>query len=452
MSDLRALLVRATLDEEFRELMRRDLDRAFEGYELESEDEAVLRRGDHGLLALIGKVLAEEITVREAPELPDTAPESAAPSVQLPDLKFDVTLSPTQIGDVLTYRASIEHAPTRPSAGGPAPSRAAPPTDPQWGHRLGSAAAHEAADAVRKAPEGERSSALLALIAALKDPDAEETRPAPDLPDGEPDLRVVGLGIKNYDHLTVETDRALRRARQVLYLDTGLATRELLEERCDDVVPLYAESYAERGSRLNAYHHVAARVLSAALVGGPIVFAIQGHPSVFCYPPILMRDLARMLGIPFEILPGISAMDCLFAELGIDPAVHGVQMYEATDLLLRCRPLAPDVPTLIWQAGTVETRLHSRRVSSEGRFDRLKAWLSRFYPLDHPITAFFSAPHPLVPSTRFDFALGDIGSHAAALHPGITLYLPPVAARPLVDLELLKKLDSPAHLAAITRG
>jgi hypothetical protein len=43
---------------------------------------------------------------------------------------------------------------------------------------------------------------------------------------------------------------------------------------------------------------------------------------------------ARMEGISACMLPGISAEDCLFAELGIEPSENGCQSFEATDFLV----------------------------------------------------------------------------------------------------------------------
>jgi hypothetical protein len=44
MNDLRAFLVRATLDEEFRERVRRAPDEAFAGFELAKDEREILRR------------------------------------------------------------------------------------------------------------------------------------------------------------------------------------------------------------------------------------------------------------------------------------------------------------------------------------------------------------------------------------------------------------------------
>ena len=264
------------------------------------------------------------------------------------------------------------------------------------------------------------------------------------------DIFIVGLGVLNVDHVTRETEAVLRRSNEVLYVDTGVATRAYLEGLCPKVTALYETSYAEDAPRLNAYARMAARVVDAAMDHPPVTFAMQGHPIVGVYAPFLIRDLARILNLEVIVLPGISAMDCLFAELMVDPCVGGMQMYEATDLLLRRRPLQPDVPLFIWQIGNVETRLHTTRVSRPERFARLRDYLLRFYSPHHRITAAYSTSHPLMPSTIRRFALADICAYAHLLHAGFTIFLPPTHERPVEDSDLLRQMDDPDHLSQIT--
>lgn len=265
------------------------------------------------------------------------------------------------------------------------------------------------------------------------------------------DITVLGLGLCGLEHITREAERAIGTAREVLYLDTGVATRDWLEARCPRVSSLYEQTYVQDHPRLGAYHVMAARVVAAALDHAPVVFAIQGHPLVFVHAPVLVRDLAAVLGLSVELLPGISAFDTLFADLWLDPCVYGLQVYEATDLLLRRRPLQPDVPALIWQVGNLETRLHTTRVSRPERFERFTRHLLQFYPGDHPVSAVYCSPHPLVPTERIELPLARLGEHAHLLHPGLTLYLPPTHVRPLQDAQLLELIDSAEHLRRITR-
>ena len=265
------------------------------------------------------------------------------------------------------------------------------------------------------------------------------------------DIYIVGLGVLNVDQLTREVERVIRRSNEVLYVDTGVATRAHLASLCPRVTSLFESSYEESSHRLNAYHHMAARVLDAALDHPPVTFAIHGHPVVGVYAPFLIRDMAGLLNLEVQVLPGISAMDCLFAELMVDPCVTGMQMYEATDLLLRRRPLQPDVPALIWQIGCVETTLHTMRVSNSERFERLRDHLLRFYPADHQVSACYSSPHPLMPSTVYRFAVQELCEQAHLLHSGFTLFIPAATERPIEDTELLRQVDSVEHLRRITR-
>jgi hypothetical protein len=169
------------------------------------------------------------------------------------------------------------------------------------------------------------------------------------------------------------------------------------------------------------------------------------------HPPFLVLELANALGVRVKVLPGTSAIDTLVADLRIDPVVHGVQMYEATDLLLRRRPLHNDVPAIIWQIGSLETGLHNQRVSRPERFARFVAHLRQYYPPRHQVVAIYSSPHPLLPPAILRFALEDMGRYAEEIHAGFTLYVPPAVGRPVQDWDLAAKLYSVDHLRNLTR-
>jgi hypothetical protein len=264
------------------------------------------------------------------------------------------------------------------------------------------------------------------------------------------DIWIAGLGLQTVGHVTREVEQAIRASREVLYVDTGVATRSFLESLCPRVTSLYEESYSDEGSRVNAYDHMAARVVEAALDHPPVTFALHGHPLVAAIPPFLVLELANALDLSVALLPGVSAIDTILADLRLDPVVHGIQMYEATDMLLRRRPLQPEVPAILWQIGPLETCLHSMAVSRPERFSRFVAHLLQFYPPRHEVVAIYCSPHPLLDPSILRFALEDMGEHAREIHTGFTLYVPPVASRPIQDYDLLGKLYSVDHLRSIT--
>ena len=50
---------------------------------------------------------------------------------------------------------------------------------------------------------------------------------------------------------------------------------------------------------------------------------VYGHPGVFVYASHEAVRRCRLEGLPARMLPGISAEDCLLADLGVDPGVRG---------------------------------------------------------------------------------------------------------------------------------
>ena len=77
-------------------------------------------------------------------------------------------------------------------------------------------------------------------------------------------------------------------------------------------------------------------------------------------------------------------------------------------LLLRRRPLQPDVPALIWQIGNLETTLHSSRPSAPARFERLVAHLESFYAPEHPVYVVYASPHPLLDANLLEATVASL--------------------------------------------
>lgn len=63
--------------------------------------------------------------------------------------------------------------------------------------------------------------------------------------------------------------------------------------------------------------------------------------------------IAREEGHAVKMYPGVSALDCLFADLEVDPARLGCAIYEARDLLVRERPLLLSSHVILLQVWVV---------------------------------------------------------------------------------------------------
>ena len=264
------------------------------------------------------------------------------------------------------------------------------------------------------------------------------------------DVYILGTGMVSARQLTREAEQALDRVGDVYLLHPLPEVRALVRDRCDSVVDLTDEY--ERGSeRSDSYEAMARRVLDrAADADDPIAFAVYGHPTAGVTPTELIRKRATDRDMRVEIVPGISSLDCLYAELGIDPFARGMQVFEATDLLLYDIDLDPETPAFVVQVGLTGTRLYDDRDSLPERFTPLKRHLLQFYPPDHTVSLVRTATMAVAESERISVALDDFETVAGAIDNTHSLFVPPVGERTLEREELAEKAYTREHLDRVT--
>jgi uncharacterized protein YabN with tetrapyrrole methylase and pyrophosphatase domain len=191
-------------------------------------------------------------------------------------------------------------------------------------------------------------------------------------------LVVVGTGI-GPAHLTAETRAELAAADDVLYLVADpLSERALLDlvPRAASLAPLY-----DPAARLDGYEAIAEAVVAPARAGRRVCAAFYGHPGMLVWPAREAIRRARAEGLRARMLPAVSSLDCLFADLGVDPAAGGCQLYEAGDLLRRRPALEPRAALVLWQVGTVPPA-------------EVAAALGERYPAAHEAVLYEASPYP----------------------------------------------------------
>ena len=248
-------------------------------------------------------------------------------------------------------------------------------------------------------------------------------------------LVVVGTGIKTVGQLTVEALAWMERADVLLYVvgdPIAEAVIQRLKPRDSEDLSMY---YKEGEQRIHAYNAMIDHILKCVRAGRLTVSAFYGHPGVFAYPSHESIRQARREGYEARMLPGISSEDCMFADLGVDPAVGGCQSYEATDFLVNAPFIDNSTQLVIWQIGTLGD-LTYRRVKYDTRaMPLLVQRLCQFYPLSHIITVYEAPmfPHvePMIAQIPL-YSLSDFPISAA-----MTLYIPPARIR-TPDAEMVK--------------
>ena len=200
-------------------------------------------------------------------------------------------------------------------------------------------------------------------------------------------LVIVGTGITGVSQLTLEAVAWIEAADVVCYVLADPLTERWIGEHARGTEDL-ARLHRSDVPRLHAYRAMSERLVEHARDGRLVVGVFYGHPGVFTSPSHWAVESARAEGIPARMLPAVSAEDCLFADLGIDPGDGACQSFEATDMIIRARVPATDAHLVVWQVGVVA---QLGLETGGARVAELVLYLERFYPAEHMIIHYQAA-------------------------------------------------------------
>lgn len=140
--------------------------------------------------------------------------------------------------------------------------------------------------------------------------------------------------------------------------------------------------------------------------------------------------------------PGVSAEDCLYADLGIDPGKYGCQHYEASQFMLYRRHVDPSAHLVLWQVGVAGDLSLARFSTGRAHREVLLDVLLRHYPRDHEIIVYEAATLPTHAPRIVRAPLRELPALTLSMHA--TLVIPPTKSmEPDVAIrERLAALDS----------
>lgn len=144
---------------------------------------------------------------------------------------------------------------------------------------------------------------------------------------------------------------------------------------------------------------------------------------------------ARAEGYRARMLPGVSASDCLYADVGFNPSEAGIQFYEATDLLVYNRVLHPENNVVIWQIGLVGNPTSLDDVS---KLPILLEYLYQYYDPDCEVVHYqgsvFAVCEPMIER----LPLCQLGQGARVTNMS-TLYISQ-QRKPQLDMDMVRRL------------
>jgi precorrin-6B methylase 1 len=252
-------------------------------------------------------------------------------------------------------------------------------------------------------------------------------------------LVVVGSGIKPLSDMTTDARAQISRADAVLYCVADPATEREIHRLNPRSTSLYG-LYGNDKPRIETYQEMVDAVMAEVRHGRDVCAVFYGHPGIFAWSPHVAVATARAEGYRAEMRPGISAQDCLVADLGIDPSTCGMQTLDATEFLVHARTLDPYSHVLIWQAECVGDDGFNFGGYSRRNFPLLVERLLTFYPADHDLVVYDASTVHVLPPQILRTTVGAV--QASDLTGISTLYLPPVGTPP-VDERIVELLRAP---------
>jgi len=252
-------------------------------------------------------------------------------------------------------------------------------------------------------------------------------------------LVCVGVGMTLGSHLAPLARSYIEKSDVVFAVMSDGIVEKWLSEMHPDVRSLQP-LYREGKSRAQTYREMVDAMLAEVRAGKKVCGAFYGHPGVFAWPPHKAIEIARREGFRAHMEPGISAEDCLYADLGIDPGRFGCKHYEASQLLFYKRRLDPSAYLVLWQVGVVGDQ-------SLARFSTGKAYrqvlvdelVSQGYPLEHEIVLYRVPTLPVADSKIVRLPLHALPDTRVELED--TVAIPP-AVPPQRNTRLRERLDA----------
>ena len=235
-------------------------------------------------------------------------------------------------------------------------------------------------------------------------------------------LAVVGTGYMMAGQVTFEALALIERAEKLLFLVTDPVSRAWLESLNPTAESLF-DVCREGRPRMEICREMVKRILEPVRAGLEVCAAFYGHPGVCTWPAHEAVRQARSEGYAARMLPGVSSADCLFADLGIDPAEHGCQMYEASDFLYRRRRFDPATPLILWQVSAIGLTRSLAAPPAAAGLRLLAEALAESYPPEHKAVLYEASLLPTGAPKVARVALGMLPQ--AAVGGSTVLYLPP---------------------------
>lgn len=239
---------------------------------------------------------------------------------------------------------------------------------------------------------------------------------------GRGTLACVGVGMTLGAHLAPRARSHIEQA-DVVFSAMSDPIVELWVQGMNRDVRSLQPLYAEGKPRRETYREMVDLMLAEVRQGRRVCGAFYGHPGVFAQVPHQALAKARAEGYEAVMEAAVSAEDCLYADLGIDPGAFGCQHFEASQFMFYRRRVDPSAYLVLWQIGVAGDLTTGRLSTDAGAKQLLVDLLLDDYPPDHEVVAYEAATLPIAPPRIDRLPLDRLPT--ASLSTATTLVIPP---------------------------
>ncbi|MCW8832879.1 MAG: SAM-dependent methyltransferase [Colwellia sp.] len=235
-------------------------------------------------------------------------------------------------------------------------------------------------------------------------------------------LVCVGTGMTLGAHITPIAKSHIEQADVVFSLMSTGITERWLEELHSDVRSLQY-CYQEGKNRNITYNEMVEAILTEVRVGKKVVAAFYGHPGVFACVAHRAIKQAKLENMPAHMEAGISAEDCLYADLAIDPGKTGCMNLETSQFMFYQRNIDPAAHLVLWQVGLAGDKSLARFSTGKAYRQVLVDLLLATYPADHQVILYQAKVLPIDTMRAEYIKLVDLVNAELFMHT--TLVIPP---------------------------
>lgn len=239
-------------------------------------------------------------------------------------------------------------------------------------------------------------------------------------------LRIIGLGINNVSHLTLEGVEQLKRAKKILFLSSdpnGLTC--LLHQFNIDSIEDLQSLYKDLEQDENNYRNIESKILQDCVDFNDVALLLPGHPQVGVTIVQRLQDRGKQSELNIVMTPGISSFDSMATDLKRDPLEYGSVIVDANRLLLFEYQMEPAIDCYIYHVCSVATsRISMRNPALGNQLNLLQQHLLRFYTPESRVVLICSSIKENIPTQMIDGTVSRLCDLLPHIHFGTTLFIP----------------------------